>query len=168
MQSIHFIRNKLCTGKRNRYLSEKLTKYLNCVNLGEGIPRKNKKENEEREMKKLLALMLTVVMVLSLAACSKSDPSGDTQTPAAGNEDSSAWPSKAITLLCGYSAGGSSDLGCRYLAEALKTELGVPVIVENVPGSGSWLCWNQLLHNTAADGNTFALINISALYGHYD
>ena len=83
-------------------------------------------------MKKLLALMLTVVMVLTLVACSKSDPSGDTQTPSTGKEDSSAWPSKAITLLCGYSAGGSSDLGCRYLAEALKTELGVPVIVENV------------------------------------
>ena len=119
-------------------------------------------------MKKLLALMLTVVMALSLAACSKSDPSGDAQTPSTGKEDSSAWPSKAITLLCGYSAGGSSDLGCRYLAEALKTELGVPVIVENVPGSGSWLCWNQLLHTTATDGYTFSLINLSALYGHYD
>ena len=119
-------------------------------------------------MKKLLALMLTVVMVLTLVACSKSDPPGDTQTPSTGKEDSSAWPSKAITLLCGYSAGGSSDLGCRYLAEALKTELGVPVIVENVPGSGSWLCWNQLLHTTAADGYTFSLLNLSALYGHYD
>ena len=119
-------------------------------------------------MKKLLALMLTVVMVLSLAACGKSDPSGDTKTPSTGKEDGSAWPSKAITLLCGYSAGGSSDLGCRYLAEALKTELGVPVIVENVPGSGSWLCWNHLLHTTAADGYTFSLVNLSALYGHYD
>lgn len=104
-------------------------------------------------MKELLALMLTAVMALSLAACGNSDPSGDTQTTPGGTEDSSEWPSKAITLLCGYSAGGSSDLGCRYLAEALQTELGVPVIVENVPGSGSWLCWNQLLHTTAATNN---------------
>jgi tripartite-type tricarboxylate transporter receptor subunit TctC len=78
------------------------------------------------------------------------------------------WPEKPITLICGYSAGGSSDLGCRYTATALEKQLGVPVVVENRPGSGSWVAWNRFLHNTPADGYTFALVNLSAVFGHYD
>ena len=108
-------------------------------------------------MKKLISMLLSAAMVLSLAACgSNTAPSGSgngagSGTPAgsnAGTQTGGDWPTKTITLLCGYSAGGSSDLGCRYLAEALKDDLGVPVIVENVPGSASWLAWNQLLQNT--------------------
>lgn len=124
-------------------------------------------------MKKLVSMLLAATMAFSMVACGGSAASS---TPASSMADASStasqsdgsWPSKPITLLCGYSAGGSSDLGCRYLAEALKNDLGVPVVVENVPGSGSWLAWNQLLHNTDPDGYTFALVNLSALYGHYD
>ena len=124
-------------------------------------------------MKKLVSMLLAATMAVSMVACGGSAASS---TPASSTADASSttaqsdgsWPSKPITLLCGYSAGGSSDLGCRYVAEALKKDLGVPVIVENVPGSGSWLAWNQLLHNTDPDGYTFALVNLSALYGHYD
>jgi tripartite-type tricarboxylate transporter receptor subunit TctC len=71
-------------------------------------------------------------------------------------------------MLVGYSAGGSSDLGARFLAAALEKQLGKPVIVENRPGSGSWLAWNQLLYNTPKDGYTFALTNLSMIYGAYD
>lgn len=123
-------------------------------------------------MKKAFAILLVLAITLSLVGCggqggaqsASNSNTPDTAPAAKGGE----WPNKAITLLCGYSAGGSSDLGARYVAEALKKELGVPVIVENVPGSGSWLAWNQLLQNTAKDGYTFALVNLSALYGHYD
>jgi len=123
-------------------------------------------------MKKLISMLLSAAMVLSLAACGGggSKPAGSSGSGVSGSavKNDGEWPSKAITLLCGYSAGGSSDLGCRYVAEALKKELGVPVVVENVPGSGSWLAWNQLLQNTDPDGYTFALLNLSAMYGHYD
>lgn len=120
--------------------------------------------------KKLVSLLLSAAMLLSITACNNSETGGGS---ASGGENEEVvadgvWPDKAITLLCGYSAGGSSDLGCRYVAEALREELGVPVIVENIPGSGSWLAWNQLLQTTEPDGYTFALINLSALYGHYD
>lgn len=122
--------------------------------------------------RKLAAALLSAAMLLSLAACGGNNGRTPAQNSGSGaannNTNSGNWPSKTITLLCGYSAGGSSDLGCRYLAEALGKELGTTVIVENVPGSGSWLAWNQLLQNTAADGYTFALVNLSAMYGHYD
>ena len=99
-------------------------------------------------MKKLIAFALALVMLLAFAACTKSTTpttaapeKQETKTEAAPAAEAKAdtnWPTKPITLLCGYSAGGSSDLGCRYLAEALREELGQPVVVENVPGSGSW------------------------------
>ena len=104
-------------------------------------------------MKKIVSLLM-VVLVLATLACS-----------AAFAEE---WPTKAITLICGYSAGGSSDLGCRYLATALEKILGVPVIVENQPGSSSWLAWNTLLNTAKPDGYTFALVNHGVMFGHYD
>lgn len=127
-----------------------------------------------RKWGRILGITLAAAMLLS--GCGNSAQTGKTQAPetkaeegktsaAAGATD---WPTKPITMLCGYSAGGSSDLGCRYLAAALEKQLGQPVIVENVTGSGSWVCWNQLLHNTAKDGNTFALVNLNMLYGQYD
>ena len=79
-----------------------------------------------------------------------------------------AWPTKPVTLLVGYSAGGSSDLGARFLAKALEKHLGQPVIIENKPGSASWIAWNQLLYNTPKDGYTFALTNLSMVFGAYD
>ncbi len=79
------------------------------------------------------------------------------------------WPAgKPVTILCGYSAGGSSDIMCRYVASSLSKYLGVPVVVENLPGSNSWLAWNRLLKRTPTDGYTLALINMSAMLGHYD
>ncbi len=78
------------------------------------------------------------------------------------------WPKKPVVMLVGYSAGGSSDLGARFLARALEKQLGQPVVVENKPGSGSWVAWNQLLYNTPKDGYTFALTNLSVLFGAYD
>ena len=121
-------------------------------------------------MKKLFAMFLTAAMALSLVACGGNNSTGSTGST--GGDTSvvadGTWPDKPITILCGYSAGGSSDLGCRYVAEALRKELGVPVGGENVPGSGSWLAWNQLLNNTEPDGYTMALVNLSAMYGHYD
>ncbi|PWM24810.1 MAG: hypothetical protein DBX44_03495 [Oscillospiraceae bacterium] len=126
-------------------------------------------------MKKALSILLALVMLLAFAGCGGQSSTSAESAPAASGSEAAAtpaadgeWPSQPITLLCGYSAGGSSDLGCRYVAEALKNILGVPVIVENIPGSGSWLAWNQLLQNTEPDGNTFALVNLSAMYGHYD
>jgi tripartite-type tricarboxylate transporter receptor subunit TctC len=53
-------------------------------------------------------------------------------TGAAHGQD--AWPSRQITLIAPYAAGGSTDLVGRVLAEGLKARLGQPVTVENRPG----------------------------------
>jgi tripartite-type tricarboxylate transporter receptor subunit TctC len=45
-----------------------------------------------------------------------------------------AWPSRQITLIAPYAAGGSTDLVGRVLSEGLKAKLNQPVTVENRPG----------------------------------
>jgi tripartite-type tricarboxylate transporter receptor subunit TctC len=49
---------------------------------------------------------------------------------------SAAYPSKPITLIIPFPAGGSTDSVARAIAQKLTTQLGVPVITENHPGAG--------------------------------
>lgn len=46
------------------------------------------------------------------------------------------WPKQPIKLIVGYSAGGTTDLVARTLAEPLGEELGATVVVDNRPGAG--------------------------------
>ena len=40
-----------------------------------------------------------------------------------------AYPSKLITIVMPYAAGGSTDVIARAIADKLRTSLGIPVIV---------------------------------------
>ncbi|MES2189754.1 MAG: tripartite tricarboxylate transporter substrate binding protein [Pseudomonadota bacterium] len=48
-----------------------------------------------------------------------------------------AYPSKPVTIVVGYSAGGGVDAMARILAEKLPSIIGQPVIVENRPSVGA-------------------------------
>ena len=63
---------------------------------------------------------------------------------------------KPVRILVGFPAGGGTDAIARVLAERLKDELGVPVIVENKPGAGGQLA-AQALKAAVADGSTLFL-----------
>jgi tripartite-type tricarboxylate transporter receptor subunit TctC len=63
---------------------------------------------------------------------------------------------KPIKILVGFPPGGGTDAAARILAEKLKDELGVPVLVENKPGAGGQIA-AQALKAAAADGNTLFL-----------
>ena len=47
-----------------------------------------------------------------------------------------SWPSRSLSMVVPFAAGGSTDAIARLLAEGLRNELGQPVIVENVGGAG--------------------------------
>ncbi len=122
---------------------------------------------------RLLALSLATAMTVSLSSCGKKDEpstggsvSGSTGTSTSTKSDK--FPNSTITILEGFSAGSGTDLGARLLANSLSDVLGVPVVVENSPGSGSWLVWNQLIKNTEPDGYTLAAINHNFALGKYD
>ena len=62
-------------------------------------------------------------------------------TPALLALHSFAWaqdkyPSKPITLVCPYSAGGNADQRSRQIGRFISTALGQPVLVDNKPGAG--------------------------------
>jgi tripartite-type tricarboxylate transporter receptor subunit TctC len=46
------------------------------------------------------------------------------------------WPSKPVTIIVPYSAGGSLDTTTRLMAQRLSERLGQSVLVENVTGAG--------------------------------
>ena len=53
-------------------------------------------------------------------------------TPAAAQE---AYPTRPITMIVPYAAGGPVDTLARFSAERMRAPLGQPVIVENVTGA---------------------------------
>ncbi len=66
------------------------------------------------------------------------------------------YPSKPITLICPWPAGGSTDRHLRGLAEAAAKHLGQPIIVENRPGGGGTTAPAQMALNAKPDGYTVA------------
>jgi len=62
----------------------------------------------------------------------------------------------AVKVLVGFPPGGGTDAIARILADKLKDQLGVPVVVENRAGAGGLIA-AQALKVAAPDGNTFFL-----------
>ncbi|MDP1528127.1 Bug family tripartite tricarboxylate transporter substrate binding protein [Rhodoferax sp.] len=61
-----------------------------------------------------------------------------------------------IKLMVGFPPGGGTDAIARILADKLKDQLGVPVLVDNKAGAGGQLA-AQALKAAPADGNTLFL-----------
>jgi tripartite-type tricarboxylate transporter receptor subunit TctC len=69
------------------------------------------------------------------------------------------WPTKPVTMVVPFGAGGSSDVIARVVAEGLRSELGQSVIVENVSGAGGMLGVSRVA-KAAPDGYQFVLGNV--------
>ncbi len=63
------------------------------------------------------------------------------------------YPERPITMIVGWSPGGSADISARILAEMAEEELGQKVIVQNVPGGASSVGTLQAA-NAEPDGYT--------------
>jgi tripartite-type tricarboxylate transporter receptor subunit TctC len=63
------------------------------------------------------------------------------------------YPSKPVTIVVPWDAGGTTDTIARLLANSLAEEMGVPFIVENRPGASSAVGGGQVAR-AAADGYT--------------
>lgn len=76
--------------------------------------------------------------------------------PARAQEE---FPKKHVTLLFGFSVGTGGDIATRLEAEAMSKELGVPIVVRNVPGAGGRNAVS-MLHRAPPDGTMMAIINV--------
>ena len=73
-----------------------------------------------------------------------------------GGAMAQAYPSKPITLVVAYPAGGDTDAMARVYAEKLAIRLGQPVIVDNRPGA-SGAIGSAYVAKAPADGYTLLL-----------
>ena len=71
--------------------------------------------------KKISQLVLTTSIV-ALSTCALAQPN--------------QWPTRPLTMVVPFAAGGSTDITARMLAEKLGPILGQNVVVENKPGAG--------------------------------
>ncbi len=67
-----------------------------------------------------------------------------------------AWPTKPITIVVAYPAGGDTDAMARLFAEKLAPRLGQPVVVDNKPGA-SGIIGSAQVAKSAPDGTTLLL-----------
>lgn len=72
------------------------------------------------------------------------------------------YPTRPITFVVPYSAGGLPDTVARVLAEDLSKKLGQSVVVENKPGANGVVAANVIKSN-AADGYTFLVTDGSMI-----
>ncbi len=72
------------------------------------------------------------------------------------------YPNKPITMYCGYSAGASTDVTARALAEGAEKLVGVPVVVENKAGGGATVA-AALVASKKPDGYILGVISTGAL-----
>ncbi|MGE4339040.1 MAG: Bug family tripartite tricarboxylate transporter substrate binding protein [Pigmentiphaga sp.] len=73
---------------------------------------------------------------------------------------SADYPSRPITLVVPFPAGGSPDAYARIMAEGMAERLGTPLVVEARPGAGSSL-GTQHVARSQADGYTLMLATLS-------
>jgi tripartite-type tricarboxylate transporter receptor subunit TctC len=66
------------------------------------------------------------------------------------------YPSRPITIVVGYAAGGPTDTVARILAERMKAVLGQPVLVENTTGAGGSIAVGRVVR-AAPDGYTLSM-----------
>ena len=72
------------------------------------------------------------------------------------------WPTKPITLVVPYAAGGPIDVLGRFMSSALSEQLGQQVVVENVGGAGG-MSGSVKVAKAAPDGYTILLSGSAVL-----
>jgi tripartite-type tricarboxylate transporter receptor subunit TctC len=70
-----------------------------------------------------------------------------------------SWPSRPLTMVVPFAAGGPVDLLGRIVGQYLGAQLGTPVVIENFPGAGG-MPGSQRVARGAPDGYTFLLGSI--------
>ena len=94
--------------------------------------------------KRIFGLTLAVVAVMSPGLMSQAH----------------AYPVRPITLIVPFAAGGPTDTIARVVTEQMRSSLGQPIIIENVPGAEGSIAVGKAVR-AAADGYTLSIGNVA-------
>jgi tripartite-type tricarboxylate transporter receptor subunit TctC len=94
-----------------------------------------------------------VVMASAMTLCLAS---GAAFAQAASTGSGQAWPTRPISLIVPFPAGGTTDVLARAVGQELSKVVGQPVIIENKPGAGATL-GADFVAKSKADGYTLLM-----------
>ena len=101
-------------------------------------------------MKKTLILLTVFLLLISIIIGGCNEMSNKTTTC------TEKFPEKPITMIVGFSAGGSNDLLARAFEKVSTKYLGQPLVVVNKPGGAGTIGWNDLVVSKP-DGYTLGI-----------
>lgn len=81
---------------------------------------------------------------------------------ASSRANAQTFPSRPVTMVVPYAAGGPTDIASRVIAEQMHAALGVNVIIENKPGASSIL-GAQYVAAAVPDGHTVLMVTTTTL-----
>jgi tripartite-type tricarboxylate transporter receptor subunit TctC len=106
---------------------------------------------KEKKQRSIIAATFIVICALLVAIPSLSARAADQK-----------WPTSPIRFICSAAAGGVLDTMTRGVAPYMSAILGVPIVVENMPGAGTRIA-NQYVFDAKPDGYTILFTNNSEL-----
>jgi tripartite-type tricarboxylate transporter receptor subunit TctC len=77
------------------------------------------------------------------------------------------YPTRPVTLIVPWPAGGSTDTHLRKLSEIASRHLGQPIVIENKPGAGGMLGPSGMARSAAPDGYTLSQLTVVAFRQPY-
>src|SRR4051812_7123713 len=79
----------------------------------------------------------------------------------AGGAQAQQFPTRPVTLIVPWPAGGSTDIGMRALANATEKHLGQPIVIENRAGAGGTIGPGGMASSAKPDGYTVSQLPIT-------
>lgn len=108
--------------------------------------------------KRMIALLMTALFVLSLAACG-GKPAAQPNGGDAGGE----WaPTEPVNMIVAYKAGSGTDNTARVLSQYATNHVGQTVVIENLEGGSGSIGWTKLAQSKP-DGYTLGFVNLPTL-----
>jgi tripartite-type tricarboxylate transporter receptor subunit TctC len=91
-------------------------------------------------MRRALGLIVTVLATLGMGGLARAED----------------YPSRPITMIVSFPAGGATDTLARFLAENMRAKLGQPIVIENVGGAAGTLGVTRAVRSPP-DGYTLSI-----------
>ena len=116
-----------------------------------------------KKIRKLTSIILALAMSASLLSACGSKPAGSSNSGSGSQSQAPTlnYPTKNINVICGYGAGGTTDLCIRGIVDAIPDGTlpgNVNILTNNVTGAAGLTGATQFV-NSASDGYTLGIVN---------